>query len=220
MVTLNVQKRDKKNSNDYLRQTGVIPAVFYGEKEKSTPISVLMKDFLKVWESAGESTVITLNDGEKDHQALIHEVDLDPVTDKPIHVDFYVIEKGKKVEVDIPLEFVGVAPAIKELGGILVKVMHELKIKAEASKLPHKIEIDISPIVDFQTQIHVKDIKLPEGVELVDNPEEVVALVSEAKEEPEEPVAEASIADIEIEKKGKEEEGAEGEVSTEDKKGE
>ena len=205
MITLNIEKRDKSVDLDKLRKEGKMPAVFYGKKTESTPISVVQKDFIKVWKTAGESDVVTLK-GDKNVDVLIHDVDFDPVTDTPLHVDFYVFEKGKKLEVDIPLEFVGISPAVKDLGGNLVKVLHELKISAEPQNLPHSISVDISKLATFDDQILASDIVLPAGVDLVELPTEVVASVSEPKAE--EPVESAPVdlSSVEVEKKGKKEE--------------
>jgi large subunit ribosomal protein L25 len=133
------------------------------------------------------------------------------VSGKVIHVDFYIIEKGKKVEVNIPINFVGVSFAQKDLGGSLVKVMHEIEVSAEASNLPHEINVDISVLTDFDARILVKDIKLGTGVTFVTDEEEVVALVTPAKEEVEEESATVDISAIGLsETKGKkDEEGAE-----------
>ena len=89
MITLNIEKRDKSEDLAKLRKEGKMPAVFYGKKTESTPISVVQKDFIKVWKTAGESDVVTLK-GDKNVDVLIHDVDFDPVTDTPLHVDFYV----------------------------------------------------------------------------------------------------------------------------------
>lgn len=210
MITLEAKKREG-NNNEKLRSEGLIPAVFYGKKEKSTPISVNMNQFLKVWKEAGESSVITLEGEMGNKDALIKDVDIDPVNGNPRHADFYVFEKGHKVEVNVPLEFIGVAPAVKELGGTLVKVLHEISIEAEPKDLPHEIEVDISSLLNFESQILAKDIKLPQGVVLIERAEEVVALVEEMKEETDEAPTEVDLSSIEVEKKGKkEEEGAEG----------
>jgi large subunit ribosomal protein L25 len=211
MITLDITKRDINSKLETLRRDGFIPAVFYGRKEESTPISVNEINFLKVLKEAGESSVISLVDGSEKHDALIHDVAKDSVSGKVIHVDFYIIEKGKKVEVNIPIVFTGVSFAQKELGGSLVKVMHEIEVSAEASNLPHEIEVDISALTDFESRILVKDIKLPAGVTFVSDEEEVIALVTPAKEEVEEEVAPMDISEIGLsEEKGKkEEEGAE-----------
>ena len=214
MLSLNVEKRTADSKRLYkLRRDGIVPGVYYGAKQESTPISISEIEFNKVWHKAGESSVIILKDGKEDHQALIHEVVVDSVTDKVLHADFYVIEKGKKVKVNIPLEFIGNSPAVKT-GGILVKVLHEVEVEAQPADLPHNLEVDISSLVDFSSQILAKDIKLPKGVELVTKDSEVVALVSEAKEEVEEVAAPVDFSTIEVEKKGKkDEEGAEGDAA-------
>src|SRR3990167_5260211 len=156
MLTLKADRRNTKIKPEIVRETGQIPAVFYGKKEVSTPISIPKIDFLKVWKEAGESSVITLEMPDGNKESLIQDVDLDPVTGAPRHADFYVFEKGYKVEVDIPIEFVGVSPAIKDLGGNLTKVLHELRIEAIPKNLPHKIEADISILVQFEDQILAK----------------------------------------------------------------
>jgi len=203
MINLTAEKREIKEKLSDLRTKGFIPAVFYGHKQASTPISLKEVEFLKVWAEAGESSVIHLTGKDIDLEVLIQDIDLDPVTDKVRHADFYVIEKGKKVTVHIPLEFTGVAPAVKDLGGILVKVLHELEIEAMPKDLPHDLKVDISKLATFEDRIMAKDIALPEGVTLLTKPDEVVASASEAVEE----VVEAAPVDltaIEVEKKGKE----------------
>ena len=189
-----------------------IPAVFYGPKAESTPIWVNEIELLKVWKAAGESTVVTLSYEGVDHDTLIHDVDREPVRGKVRHVDFYVLEKGKKVEIAIPLEFVGVSEAVKTLGGSLVKVLHEVEIEAMPKDLPHDLEVDISALVDFESKILASDIKLPSGVTLKTDAEEVIALVAEAKEEVEEVPAELDMSAIEVtDQKGKKEDGEDGE---------
>jgi large subunit ribosomal protein L25 len=213
MLTLKAETRDINISPDAIRKAGKIPAVFYGKKEASTPISIPKIDFLKVWKEAGESTVVTLQTSEGEKESLIHEVDLDPVTSAPRHADFYVFEKGHKVEVALPLEFDGISLAIKDQGGILVKVMHELKVEAMPKDLPHNIVVDISSLANFGDQILAQDLNLPAGVELKVGPEEVVATVSAPREEKEEEVVAApDLSAIELsEERGKKEEEGEGE---------
>ena len=212
MLTLKVQKRDAKLNPQKIRKEGNLPAVFYGKKEKSTSIMAKFAEFEKIFKEAGESAVIHLEGDGIDVDVLVHDVNSDPVTDKIRHVDFYAIEKGKKLEIAVPLEFIGVAPAVKDLGGVLVKVMHEIEIEALPKDLPRDLKVDISGLVTFESVIFAKDIKLPEGVVLKVKPEEVVASVYEPKEEvvDETPV---DLSTIEVVKKGKEvaegEEGAE-----------
>jgi len=213
MLTLKAETRNTESDLTDIRKAGKIPAVFYGKKEASTPISIPQIDFLKVWKEAGESSVITLEtpDGSKD--TLIQDVDIDPISGAPRHADFYVFDKDHKLEIELPIEFVGVAPAVKDLGGILVKVVHELSISALPKDLPHNISIDISSLKTFEDQILAKDIPLPKGVEITINPEDVIALVSAPREEKEEESAPVDLSEIEVEKKGKEE--SEGESAPE-----
>ncbi len=208
MPILETRTRQMTENLANLRKAGFMPAIFYGKKTPSTPVAILQKDFVKVWKIAGESGVVTLKTPTSSVDALITAVDLDPVTDAVRHADFYVFEKGKKIEVSVPLEFVGVSPAVKDLGGLLVKTLHEIKISASPENLPHDIKVDISSLLTFDSQILAQDIKMPAGVTLVEDPEEVVASAAEPKAEEVEEVAPVDLSAIEVEKKGKKEEEA------------
>ena len=216
MLSLTVEKRDLKTSVDKIRKEGNIPAVFYGPTEASTPVMIPMIDFKKVWKKAGESSVIILKEASgTEHEALIHDIDVHPLSGEPRHADFYVIEKGKKVEVAVPLIFVGVSSAVKDKAGILVKVHRELKIEAAPRDLPHELNVDISALVELTDVIHAKDIPLPKGVDLKVNPEEVVVAVSQAKEEVEEAPTAIDMSAIEVAAKGKEVKEGEGDAAAE-----
>jgi large subunit ribosomal protein L25 len=222
-MELTVTKREADKSPKTLRREGVLPAVVYGRSQKATPIAVNAKEFGKLFKAAGESTVITLKGLGESKDALIHEVDFDAITGAPIHADFYAIEKGQKVTVSVPFEWVGVSPAVKEKGGVLTKIMHELEIECEPKDLPHAVAVDISMLVEFDSQIHVSDLKLPPSAKISAAPEEVVAMISIIQEEKEEVVAPADLSAIEIsEERGKKpaEEGAEGAAPAEAPKAE
>ncbi|MEK7147555.1 MAG: 50S ribosomal protein L25, partial [Patescibacteria group bacterium] len=212
MILLQAKKRKPKVSLGKMRKNGELPAVFYGKQEKATPISVAFKDFVKVWKETGESSVVTLAiEGGENLEALIQDVDLDPIRSTPRHADFYVFEKGKKLKIKTPIEFTGVSPAVKDLGAILIKVLHELSIEALPKDLPKKIEVALDSLKNFNDTIAAKDIKLPTGVTLMEKPEEVVVSVYEPKEEAEEKPAEpVDLSAIEVEKKGKEAKEGEG----------
>jgi large subunit ribosomal protein L25 len=204
MLSLIVEKRDVKVAPEKIRQADMLPAVYYGPKQASTSVSVPMVEFKKVWKKAGESSVIILKDGKDEHEALIHEIDAHPVTGEPRHVDFYVIEKGKKISVKVPIIFAGVSPAVKDKGAIMVKVMREIEVEAAAKDLPREISVDISKLVEFSDTIHARDIQVPMGVELKVSQDEVIASVKEAKEEVVEAPAAIDMSAIEVEAKGKE----------------
>ncbi len=216
MFVIKAKKRDLGIKLDELRKSGEIPAVFYGMGKATTPISASIVEFKKVWRQAGESSAVKVSLPEGDIDVLIHEVQVDPITDEPIHVDFLVIDMKKKIQVNIPLEFVGVSGAVKNGLGNLVKVLHEVEVEALPSDLPHNLVVDISTLETLENQVFVSDIKLPAGVTLITNGEEVVASIVAQVEEKEEVVAPVDLSAIEVEKKGKkEEEGAEAEVKAE-----
>lgn len=211
-MELAVEKRDNKTSPNTLRRKGLLPAVVYGRSQESTAITVDAKAFGKLFHEAGESTVISLTGLGSAKDALIHEVDFDVLSGAPVHADFYAIEKGQKVTVSIPLEFEGVSPAVKDKGGVLTKVLHELEIECEPKDLPKAIHVDISALVELDGKIHVSDLKLPASAKISAEPDEVVAMISVIQEEVEEVAAPVDLSAIEIsEDRGKkEEEGPEG----------
>ncbi len=206
MLTLSVETRPKTKAR-VLRRAGKLPGVVYGAHQKTAALVIDSRQFEKVLREAGEATIVTLSGLGKELPVLIHEVDLDPLTNKPRHVDFYAVTKGQKVEVAIPLEYVGESPAVRA-GANVVKVLHEIEVEADPMNLPHQIEVDISVLATIDDQIRASDLKLPAGVALVGDPEELLALVQAVAEETAEAPA-VDIANIEVEKKGKEEEAQE-----------
>ncbi|MBP6931599.1 MAG: 50S ribosomal protein L25 [Candidatus Pacebacteria bacterium] len=206
MKTLNATKRSKAEKLAIVRSNGMVPAVVYGAKVDNTSISVPSIDFIKVWKGAGESSTLVLSLEGKNIDVLIHEVQVDPIKGFPKHVDFLAVDMNKPIEVAVPLEFTGVAPAEKAGLGSLVKVIHEVEISALPKDIPAHITVDISTLETLENQIHVSDLVLPAGVTMISDTEEVVALVAAAKEEVES--APVDLSSIEVEKKGKKEEEA------------
>lgn len=166
-----------------MREGGEIPAVVYGPKQETTSITLNKKDFEKVFKTAGESTVVTLDVEGTAIPTLIHDVDHDPVTGVVRHADFYAIVKGQKVQVMIPLSFEGESQAVKELGANLVKTVYEVEVEADPMNLPHELVVDISTLSEIGSQVLASEIKLPAGVTLVTGAEEVVAIAAAAVEE-------------------------------------
>jgi len=206
MPSLNVTPRtDIGKSSERLSKDGLMPAIIYGAKQESTPISLSVQEFTKILRDTGESSVLDIKGLDKPMQVLIHDIDRDPVTSIPRHADLYVVEKGAKVEVAVPLSFTGESMAVK-LGANLVKVLHELEIECAPADLPHDIEVDISALAEVGDQLHVKDLVLPKGVVTHVDPEEVVVLTQEVEVEEETPSEAPDMDAIEVEKKGKEEE--------------
>ena len=186
----------------------MLPAVVYGRKEESTPVVLSLRDFQKALHEAGESGVISLEGLGESKDVLIHDVSYDAVTGAPLHADFYALEKGQSVTVSIPLQFEGVSPAVKDLGGILTKVMYDLEVEGQPKDLPHAIIVNIETLTNLDSQIHVSDLSIPAGVTVNAESEEVVAMISVAQDEPvEEAPVDISAIETSVEKGKKEEEG-------------
>ena len=215
MSTIQAVTRDIKTSIQALRSSGKIPAVFYGLGKQTTSVAVDRKEFEKVWKQAGESSTIQLSVDNKPVDVLIHEVQFDPIKGTPIHVDFLVVDMNKPIHVAVALEFIGVAPAVKNGTGTLVKVMHEIEISALPKNLPHVITVDLTKLETINSHITVGDLALPTGVTLVTKDNEIVVSVAEQKEEVESASGPIDLSAIEVEKKGKKEvEGEAGEAET------
>jgi large subunit ribosomal protein L25 len=199
MSTISITKRAERGNNlSKLRGAGKVPAVLYGPKDAAEAITLSRTEIESFIQKQGESSVVTLKGEDIEKDVLIQDIQIHPVSGKIEHVDFYVIDKTKKVEVSVPIEYVGESPAVKTLGGTLVKVLYELEIESLPANIPQQITVDVSGLVDFESSILARDIKLPQGVTLITNPEDTVVLAEEAREEEPEEVAEApNLEDIE-----------------------
>lgn len=225
MITISAKIRDTFGSKlSSLRKRELLPAIVYGplckkgNKFQSIPLQLSYRDFEKVYEKAGESSLIELrieraNSKEDRKRVLLRDIAKDPLTGKFLHVDFFEPLPEEKVEATIPLVFVGESEAVKNLEGTLVKDIPEIEVRALPQNLPHQIEIDITPLKTFHDKILVKDIKVPKGVEILKEPDETIASVSPPKKEEEvkKPEEEA------VEEKPEEEVAEEGAEETEKK---
>jgi len=220
---LNAQKRSvlgKKVSR--LRKSGIVPAVVYGGKKSSTPLSLSFAEFDKLYREAGSSSIVELNieDKESDN-VLIQEPQYNVVTGLPQHVDFLRVNMAEKIKTEIPLVFIGESKAVEQLGGTLVTPRDKIEVECLPKDLVPSIEIDTATLNSFDDQIKVSDINIPEGVELLVDGDEVVALVEAPRSEEE--MAELETSTTEEEEKaveevaGEKEEVAEGAESTTDK---
>ena len=162
-----------------LRLKGLMPAVVYGPGHKPEVISVDKILFGKILKKAGTSALVDLTvDGEKPYKVLIHEPQVDPINNKPIHADFYAVKMSEKIETEIPIHFIGVSPAVEELEGNFIANKTDLKIKCLPADLIQNVEVDISTLKTFEDQIKIEDIKVPETIQVIDDPEEIIALVN------------------------------------------
>lgn len=209
MTTVSATIRNKSENAGAIRAAGNIPAVIYGSGiSEPIHVSVEREAFKKAWKMAGGSSAVTLSVDGKNHDVLIHDFQIDPATDVVIHADFFALDQSKKVTVGVELEFVGVSAALKSGSGTLEKMMHEIEVEALPKDLPKSIEVDISSLENVHDQIHVKDLKVPSGVEIKSDLDDVVAVITGLQEEVETPT-EVDLSSIEVEKKGKKEEETE-----------
>lgn len=177
-----------------LRAKGLLPAVYYGREKQTVSLELPYQKFRKVFEKAGQNTIIELDIAGKKSPVLVHDVQYDPVSDQVSHVDFIHVDMEREITTSVKVVTVGVSPAIKNLAGILDVQKHEIKIKCLPKDLIHSIEVDISPIVDFHTSIHVKDLKVPAAIKVLDNPDDTVVTVTPPRAEEEAKPAEAAAA--------------------------
>ena len=195
MLELEIKPRDSKESAEDLRVAGSMPAVLYGPKEDATPISINARTFERLFKEAGETTLVKLKGVGDEKDTLIHDVQWHPVTDKPLHADFLVLEKGKKVTLNIPLEFIGAAPAEKA-GHIVVKALHEVEIEVAPHEIPQHLEVDISKLENVGDHITAQEIKLPSSAELKTSRDEIVVSITAFVEEKIEVVEEVKLAEV------------------------
>lgn len=200
-IKLAVKKREANAKN--LRAEGQLPGVVYGPKQEAITLSVDHKEFSRIFDEAGEATIIELEGLDDNLEVLIHDTTYDPVKGGIIHVDFYAIERGKEMTTNVPLEFINEAP-VEKLGATVNKILHEVEVTCRPSDLPSHLDIDLSVLTDQESHILVSDIKLPGGVKIENNPEDMVANVSAAREEEPEVTEAPDMNAIEVESKGKE----------------
>lgn len=200
ILKANIRENVGKNLNA-LRKSGILPAIIYGYGiERAMPLQLNYNEFEKVYRKAGESSFINIEADGKKYDALIHDVGIDPVTDKFIHVDFYKVQMDKEIEVAVPLKFIGEAEAVKALGGTLVKSLHELTIEVLPKNLPHEITVDISSLKTFENTIRVRDLILPVSIKiLAHNEDDVIVSVSAPASEEELAALETAPTAIDVE---------------------
>jgi large subunit ribosomal protein L25 len=220
--TLEVTKRTKNATST--RDSGSIPAVVYGSGSQPDSVSVDYRIFEKLYSQAGESSLIDLVvDKQAITKVLIQDIQRDPVKGTIIHADFRRINMDKEMTATIEIRFVGEPPAVKALGGTLNKAVDSLNIKCLPNDLVSHVEVDLSILSTFDNAIYIRDISIPIGITITDNPTTLVAKVAAPLSEDQlkamEESEQTSVEDIEVEGKAKEDgEGEEGENKKDDPK--
>ena len=184
MLKLSIAPREKGKQLGTLRAGGSIPAVLYGPGREPVSVVVSRSEFERVYAKAGTSTLIEANmEGGGPQVVVVRSVQRHPVKGMLRHADLLAVKMDEKMVVQVPLVFVGEAPIEKSGEGVVVKNMHELEIEALPKDLPHDIQVDISGFSTLDGEITVADLTLPEGVEVLDEPENVVVSVIAMREE-------------------------------------
>ncbi len=203
-----------------LRRDGLLPGVMYGHDTANTNIALNALDYQKLYQKAGTSTLVDLViDDNKPIKVLLHEPQEHPAKPLLLHADFYVVKMNEKLQTEIPLHFEGEAEAVSVLDGTLTTQLDALNVECFPDKLVSTIEVDITTLKTFEDIIRVSDIKLPEGIEALDDPETVVATVTPPRSEEElaeleeaptgEAADQAAVESVQVEEKTKDEEAAE-----------
>jgi large subunit ribosomal protein L25 len=194
-------------ANRRLRRQGIVPGVVYGKGEGSTSVQVEAKALETLYRAAGRTSIVQLQvpgDGVT-KTGIIKSLQRHPLSGAPLHVDFFVVDLKAEMEVEVPLVFVGEAPAVEETGGTLLQNLNNLRIKALPTEIPHEIVVNVSTLTSLDVAIHVRDLSLNrDAVQVLTDPDEMVAKVMPPRIE-EEPEVELEAEEIE----GEVEEGAE-----------
>ena len=192
---LQIQKRTTEGKKvKTLRNQGITPIHLYGSEFDSASMQVKMSELINILDLAGFSSPITLNDGKNDIIAFAREVQRHPLTEQILHVDFQIVGKDDQVEVEVPINLIGESPAVKNLGGVLIKLMETIRVSSKVDTVPQSLDLDISVIESLEQSILVGDIEIAEGVQIVSDETFAVARVIppriEIEEEAEEELAE------------------------------
>jgi large subunit ribosomal protein L25 len=194
IVSFSATARDitGKGAARSLRSRGQVPAVIYGHDIKPQPLSLNARDLDKLLSHIqAESTVIEVTVDGHTSKTLIREIQRHPIKRQILHVDFQALVAGEKVTVSIPIVLIGIPEGVRLEGAVLDQTLRELEIEVDPSNIPDHVELDVNNMV-IGDSLHVSDIKLPEGVEVQNDPETSVAVVAAPRAVIEEaPAAEA-----------------------------
>ena len=204
-----------KNDARRTRREGLVPITVYGGGAETVAAVALLRDLAAILRSeSGRNTIFTIDvEGVGASEVMFHDRQIDPVKGRLIHADLTRLVKGQKIEVTVPLHLVGEPIGVKEKQGVLEQTIREIEIRCEPRDIPDSLDLDVSNL-DVHDVLHVSDVKVAEGVEILTDPDQVIATVGIVKEEVETavPAEGEEPAEPEVIGKGKkEEEGEESE---------
>jgi large subunit ribosomal protein L25 len=173
-----------------LRREGLLPAVVYGHGHDSEAVQVDVRAFEQLRRKVGRNALVDLHLGDDGAQpVLVHRVQEHPISRRPIHVDFLLVSMTEELEVEVPVFFTGHSEAAEKQGGTLLHLLDRIRVRALPGNLPERLELDVTPLVDFDEVLHVRDLKVPEGATLLTDPGEAIARVQPPRVEEEPTVA-------------------------------
>src|SRR4051812_6434914 len=165
-----------------LRQAGQVPAIIYGHGREPQPLAVNTREVEKLLGSiSAGSTVIELGVDGRAARTLIREIQRHPTKRTIVHIDFQELVAGEKITVSIPLRFVGTADGVRNSGGILEEVMHQVHLRLDPSNIPNHVDVDVTHVT-IGHGLHVRDLKLPEGITVLDEPGATVCVCNAPKQ--------------------------------------
>lgn len=177
---LTVQSRNLfGNQARKLRRAGTLPAVIYSKKVNPIHIQVNTREFYTLFKQSGYTHVIDLHLDSKNTPVIVHEVDVHPVTGEARHVDFLAVNLKEKVKTDVPVELVGTAVGVKELGAVLTGNLDEIEVEALPDNIPESIQVDVTNLAQIHDSIKVGDLPKSDKYEILNDPEEVIVSLSE-----------------------------------------
>lgn len=183
-AVLEAAVRDASVGAKNVRRAGRIPAVYYGHGVDNVRVTMDYQAFRRLFREAGENTVITLKiEGLGDKKVLVHHVDYHPVTDEYQHIEFINVRMDEAVTTHVPIVLEGQAPAVKEMGGVLMQTLDQLEIRCLPGDLIHEVIISIDSLVDFHTALHVSDLKVSDKITIITEPEVTIASVQAPRAE-------------------------------------
>lgn len=180
-IEVSPRQQTGKNANRRSRAAGKIPAVVYGGGRESVAIEVDRKTLIDMMRNhQGENPIFLLKLGDKERHAMIRNMQMDPVSRQVIHIDFQRVLMDQKVRVAVPVELTGTAFGVKTEGGMLDFVTREVNVECLPGEIPKHIDLDVTGLHVGQ-HAEAKDLKLPEGVTLLDEPDKVIASLSHGR---------------------------------------
>jgi large subunit ribosomal protein L25 len=189
--TLTVTRREVLGKNSKkLRRVGILPANIYGRDIASEAVQVALKDFQGTFKATGETGLLYLKLDGKERPVLIHNVQLDYITQLPVHADFYQVNLKEKVKTMVPVVLVGEAQAVTDKVGTLLQTLNEIEVEALPTDLPEHFEVDVTKLAAVNDQITIEDLKKINGVEILTEPTQTIVKISELVEPEPEPVVE------------------------------